>query len=47
MPDYGATYTDKQIAKLEKELDAVYSRAYTDIIKKEKEYLKKYQKKIF
>lgn len=45
MQDYGATYTDKQIAKVEKELTAVYKQAYKDIAKKEKEYLKRYEKK--
>ena len=43
MADYGATYTDKTIAELDKEIQAVYKEAEKDIQKKMDEFDAKYK----
>lgn len=43
MADLGATFTDAEIAKTEKELKAVYNKAYKDILQKQKDFNEKYK----
>lgn len=45
MPDYGATYTDKEIAKLDKEIQSIYKEAEKDIQKKMDDFNAKYKVK--
>jgi len=45
MADLGATFTDVEIAKTEKELKAVYNKAYKDILQKQKDFNEKYKVK--
>lgn len=45
MADLGATFTDAEIAKTEKELKAVYNKAYKDILQKQKDFNEKYKVK--
>lgn len=43
MADLGATFTDAEIAKTEKELKTVYNKAYKDILQKQKDFNEKYK----
>lgn len=45
MADLGATFTDDEIIALEKELKAVYNKAYKDILQKQKDFNAKYAAK--
>lgn len=45
MADLGTTFTDTEVAKLEKELKAVYNKAYKDILQKQKDFNEKYKAK--
>lgn len=45
MADLGATFVDAEIAKTEKELKAVYNKAYKDILQKQKDFNAKYKVK--
>ena len=45
MADLGATFTDAEIVKTEKELKAVYNKAYKDILQKQKDFNEKYKVK--
>ncbi len=45
MADLGATFVDAEIAKTEKELKAVYNKAYKDILQKQKDFNEKYKVK--
>lgn len=45
MADPGTVATDIQVAEIEKELKAVYNKAYKDILQKQKEFQAKYQAK--
>ena len=45
MADPGTVATDIQVAEIEKELKAVYNKAYKDILQKQKEFQAKYQTK--
>ena len=45
MADLGATYTDAALKDLEKQLKSVYSSAYKDILKKQKDFNAAYAKK--
>lgn len=43
MADLGAAFTDAEIAKTEKELKAVYNKAYKEILQKQKDFNEKYK----
>lgn len=43
MADLGAAFTDAEIAKTEKELKAVYNKAYKEILQKQKDFDAKYK----
>lgn len=45
MADLGATFADAEITATEKELKAVYNKAYKDILQKQKDFNKKYAAK--
>lgn len=45
MADYGASYTDKEIAKLEKEINAIYKEAEKDIQQKMNDFNRRYEAK--
>lgn len=45
MADLGATFTDAEIKAVEKELKAVYNKAYKELLQKQKDFNKKYAAK--